>query len=204
MLGDRGTGMATSVNQRAPSRKKQIVDSDLPPPSPRPGRSRFPYLLRAALLYALFNLVVSPLSLWIDIYSGWKYGHPDQLLLPFMQGSLFLFAIVLNSDSIFRAMHGAFVMEKQSIPWNIWGVVIANFISILVIFVLLLSRQQEALSRLLIHPTNTLPGQPGIALPDVGNQLLVLSTALFFGLLMNHFTTSSEISYLSAHQKGGK
>jgi hypothetical protein len=95
-------------------------------------------------------------------------------------------------------------MEKQFIPWSIWGVVIANIISILVIFVVFMSRQQEALNQLSIHTANTLPGQPSQMPPDVGSQLVCLGAALFFGILMNHLITTSEISHLYVRQKGGE
>ncbi|MFZ1086103.1 MAG: hypothetical protein WAN35_14150 [Terracidiphilus sp.] len=161
------------------------------------------YFVRAALWYGIFNIVISPSSLWKEIFSGWRYGHGDLLLLPFVQGSVFFYAIVLNSDSIFRALHGAVVLNREYTPPKIWGVVAANFILIILTFWDIDSRQEEIATRMIGHSASGLPCQSAMILPAVADQIFFLVLALIAGSLMNHYLTQMETVHLNPSTNGG-
>lgn len=165
-------------------------------------QNRSSYLWRAILLYIGFNVLVSPFSLWLDVYSGWRYDHRDLLLLPFVQGSFFFYTIVLNSDSMFRAFHEGFVLKKPYIPSKVYGIMVANFILILFTFVDFFSREQEISTRLLALHSASLPCQPANMLPAVGDQLSLLVFTLLFGYWMNHIITEAEVLHLGIYQQG--
>lgn len=168
------------------------------------GRARLSYLWRAVLLYLAFNAVISPFSLWLDIYRGWRFGHSDVLLLPFIQGSFFFYAVVLNSDSMFRAFHEGFVLKKPYVPPKIYGIMTANFILILLTFFDFFSREQEISARVLALGNTIHPCQPASLLPEVPDQLWLLAFTLFFGYLMNHFIAESDITHMAVYRQGGE
>jgi len=174
------------------------------PGTPTSRSARLSYLWRAVLLYICFNVVISPFSLWLDIYRGWRFDHMDVLLLPFVQGSFFFYAIVLNSDSIFRAFHEGFVLRKPHIDSKIYGIMTANFILIFLTFFDFFSREQEISARVLALGTANHPCQPASMLPEVRDQLWLLAITLFFGYWMNHSIAEPDIVHLDTYQQGGK
>jgi hypothetical protein len=190
--------MATRVKQPESLTKNRRAH----PAQPLPRVRSLAYLLRAALLYLLFNVFVGPSNLWLDIFSGWRYGHSERLLLPFVQGSFYFYAIVLNSDSIFRAFQEAFILKKLYVPPIIYGLVFANLTLILVTFLDFFSRQQEISDRLVMLRAGILPCQPATLLPAVADQLWLLAFTLLAGFLMNQFLTGSEISQSGIYQHG--
>lgn len=173
--------MATMA--RAPAANRTLVG---------PFRKRYPYLFRAALWYLLFNAVIAPITLWIDIFNGWRYNHHTLLILPFVQGSLFFYVIVLNWDSIFRALHHAVVLKAPYSEPKVYALASCNVLAIGLAFADLLSRQEEIAYR--IHDlttTGSLPTAPVI--PLVGDQLALLVATLLVGALMNHVVTEMEL-----------
>jgi hypothetical protein len=162
----------------------------------------FAYLMRASFLYLAFNLFLSPISLWKDIFiSGWLYGRADLIHAPFVQGSFLFYSIVLNSDSIFRALHGKFVMKSVDITTGIISGIVANIIFIAFAFLLLLSRQED----LAAHSASS-TGIPSVQSPamhtDMLVQILILSASLVLGLVMSLLITSIEAANASPVLQG--
>jgi hypothetical protein len=149
-----------------------------------------------------FNLFLSPISLWKDIFiSGWLYGRADLIHAPFVQGSFLFYSIVLNSDSIFRALHGKFVMKSVDITTGIISGIVANIIFIAFAFLLLLSRQED----LAAHSASS-TGIPSVQSPamhtDMLVQILILRASLVLGLVMSLLITSIEAANASPVLQG--
>lgn len=162
--------MATATNLRHPAVSSR-----------RNARS---YFLYAALLYAVFNIVISPLQYWSDILYGWRFEDGSALLLPFTQGSVFFYSIVLNSDSMFRAIHKVIVMKAERLSPRINLSILANITLIIFTF----QDYNDVTKAVLMHRTTAFP---------VSDQVIFLAAALLVGFFMNQFITEFETGDLA-------
>ena len=140
------------------------------------------YFWRAAVLYALFNVVISPLQYWFDIFDGWRFGDASLANLPFVQGCVFFYSIVLNSDSIFRAsQHVVSIAPEEHRSVKVWGAMIANFVLLVFSF-----HDYGALQKAVAdHLTKSFP---------IIDQVILLALALATGCFLNHIIAKHEAS----------
>ena len=155
--------------------------SNLPsPPAPVGGQ----YFWHIALLYLGFNLILSPLQSWSDMYTGFEIGDATLMRQPFSQGSFFFYAIVLNSDSIFRVMQQFILARSRSVtlppPVKLLSAAAASLILLIVTSMI----YHGAMMGLV---TKKIPYLPVI------DQIWMTGLSLLCGYYIHHIITSYEL-----------
>jgi hypothetical protein len=149
------------------------------PPNPTSNTKARVYFWRAAILYVVFNAVISPMQYWSDLLYGWRYGEPSALILPFVQGSVFFYSIVLNSDTIFRAIHNAAITTEK---FNIK--IMMTILASVTLLHFTFQDYNEVTRAVLQKHASSFP---------IADQVIFLAAALGVGFFMNHLITETEI-----------